>query len=99
MNRKKTIVLVSVFLVLVVLGGIVSQRWNVWFGNRPEAPFVSAIDPHRIVLTMGSNELQRMISWQADSVLHTSMVYMTKEHTQDRYAYLPKDISCEQGVA
>ena len=83
MNRKKTIVLVSVFLVLVVLGGIVSQRWNVWFGNRPEAPFVSAIEPHRIVLTMGSNELQRMISWQADSVLHTSMVYMTKEHTQD----------------
>lgn len=62
---------------------MVWQRWNVWFGNRPEMPFTSKPYPHRILLTLGENTNQRILSWQHDSVIQQATVKLTKLHSTD----------------
>ena len=83
MNKKRTYLLLFVSLLLLAIGSIVWQRWNVWFGNRPEMPFVSQPYPHRLLLTLGENHTQRMLSWQQDSILQQAEVRLTKLHTTD----------------
>ena len=73
-SAKRTILIVIVLL-FVGLGIWISSRWNVWFHNPEEAPYVSQPEPHRVLLTFGDSlETSRNISWQADSILHPSYV-------------------------
>jgi acid phosphatase type 7 len=83
MNKKRTYLLLFVSILLLAIGSMVWQRWNVWFGNRPELPFTSNEYPHRILLTLGENQQQRMISWQHDSIIQKAVVRLTQQGTTD----------------
>ncbi len=64
---------VKLSIIAAVVGAIavwVSSRWDVWFHNPEEQPYISASEPHRVLLTFGDeSEWSRNVSWQADSVL------------------------------
>jgi len=73
MTRKKKITLGCLGLLLAGLAILSYVRWNVWFGNPPEAPYAPQPTPSRVLLTFGNDgALSRNVSWQCDSVLHTS---------------------------
>ena len=73
MTRKKKITLGCLGLLLAGLAVLSYVRWNVWFGNPPEAPYAPQPMPSRVLLTFGNDgALSRNVSWQCDSVLHTS---------------------------
>ena len=73
MTRKKKITLGCLGLLLAGLAVLSYVRWNVWFGNPPEAPYAPQPTPSRVLLTFGNDgALSRNVSWQCDSVLHTS---------------------------
>lgn len=68
--KRKRIVRVICCLLLVSLVVWVWSRWNVWFGNPTESPYVSSPIPSRILLTFGDSIGEnRNVSWQCDSVL------------------------------
>ena len=68
--KRKTIIRSIVLLVLVGISIWVWSRWNAWFGNPVEAPYVSSPIPSRILLTFGDSIGEnRNVSWQCDSVL------------------------------
>ena len=63
-KRKRNIILTIVVLVVVGLGIWAYSRWDVWFGNPPEAPYTASKTPSRVLLTFGNEgELSRMVSW------------------------------------
>ena len=71
--KRKTIIRSIVLLVLVGISIWVWSRWNAWFGNPVEAPYVSSPIPSRILLTFGDSIGEnRNVSWQCDSVLQPS---------------------------
>lgn len=71
MTLKKKISLASLLLVVVGLTILTVVRWEVWFGNPPEAPYVPSATPTRVLLTFGDDgAMSRNVSWQCDSVLH-----------------------------
>lgn len=71
--KRKTIIRSIVLLVLVGISVWVWSRWNAWFGNPVEAPYVSSPIPSRILLTFGDSIGEnRNVSWQCDSVLMPS---------------------------
>ena len=52
---------------LLALGCWAYTRWDVWFGNPPEAPYAPAKVPSRVLLTFGNDgEMSRMVSWMCD---------------------------------
>ena len=68
--KRKTIIRSIAFLVLAVIVVWVWSRWNVWFGNPTESPYVSSPIPTRILLTFGDSIGEnRNVSWQCDSML------------------------------
>ena len=68
--KRKTIIRSIVFVVLVGISVWVWSRWDAWFGNPVEAPYVSSPIPSRILLTFGDSIGEnRNVSWQCDSVL------------------------------
>ena len=72
MTRKKKITLGSLGLLLVGLAVLSYVRWNVWFGNPPEAPYAPQPTPSRVLLTFGNDgALLRNVSWQRDfTIIH-----------------------------
>ena len=54
-KRKRNIILTIVAIVLVGLGIWTYIRWNVWFGNPPEAPYTPSKTPSRVLLTFGND--------------------------------------------
>ena len=68
--KRKLIVRSIGLLVLIGLIVWVWSRWDAWFGNPTEAPYVSSSIPSRILLTFGDSIGEnRNVSWQCDSVL------------------------------
>ena len=68
--KRKTIIRSIVILVLIGVSIWVWSRWDAWFGNPVEAPYVSSPIPSRILLTFGDSISEnRNVSWQCDSVL------------------------------
>ena len=60
-------------VVVITLAVWVGSRWNVWFHNVDEEPYVALSVPHRVLLTFGDqDELSRHVSWQCDSVVPES---------------------------
>ena len=76
MIHKKTRKRATFALVMLLLVGLlvwVYSRWDVWFHNPEEPPYISETAPHRVLLTFGDSlEMSRNVSWQADSILHPS---------------------------
>lgn len=71
---RKYIILIIVVAV-VAISVWVHSRWDVWFANPVEEPYVSSPYPYRIMLTPGdAAPTSRNISWQCDSVLRGSHV-------------------------
>ena len=64
MKKRKIIGLSVLFAVLLGAGLWIKSRWSVWFGNPEEAPYAPLRSPGRILLTFGSSELSRNVSWQ-----------------------------------
>ena len=72
-KNKKNTVWSIIFLITATLAVWVHSRWDVWFHNPEEEPYISQAEPHRVLLTFGdSKESSRNVSWQADSMLHPS---------------------------
>ena len=72
-SNRQIIRLVSLG-VLIIAGGILCIiRWDAWFGNLPEQPYVPSAVPHNIVINYGEQAAnQRVITWCADTVAHKS---------------------------
>ena len=69
---------------LTLLGVWVTSRWDVWFHNPEELPYVSDAMPHRLLLTMGNDgHLSRNVSWQADSAVHHAWLELVDTATAD----------------
>ena len=78
-KRAKRTTLVVILLVLIGAGFWSSSRWDAWFRNPEEAPYVSEAEPHRVLLTFGDSlESSRNVSWQADSILHPSYLELAQ---------------------
>lgn len=78
--RKRIIVILTIILILVGAGTLVGIRWNVWFGNSPEADYVVPQKPHNIVLSYGEKAASmRTIAWRADTVVKPSCVKLISE--------------------
>ncbi len=86
MNKKvKQIVLFStIFVVVTALFVVCFLRWNAWFGNPVEAPFVANDSICRVQLTFGkSGATSRAVSWQCgDTILPAKLVF-TLENSAD----------------
>ena len=60
-------------MVAVLLAIWVNSRWDTWFHNPEELPYVPASVPHRVLLTFGDEkESSRNVSWQCDTVVRPS---------------------------
>ncbi len=51
MTRKKKITLGLIGVLLAGLALLTYIRWEVWFGNPPEAPYTAPNVPSRVLLT------------------------------------------------
>ena len=81
MTRKKKITLGLIGVLLAGLAILTYIRWEVWFGNPPEAPYTAPTVPSRVLLTFGNEgALSRNVSWQCDSVLQTSYLELGDEN-------------------
>lgn len=84
MKRKKGTKKVAWAVALVAVAALavwVSQRWNVWFHNPEENAYVSAPQPHRVLLTFGDDDglSSRNVSWQCDSVVKPSWLELATD--------------------
>jgi len=60
-------------LLVMILALWANSRWDAWFYNPEEQPYVPLAVPHRILLTFGDEkELSRNVGWQCDTILHSS---------------------------
>jgi len=86
-KNKKCFKVVKLLLVIVLLGIIVivcNKKWNVWFGNPVEPPYVSSNVPTRIQLTLGnSGQFSRNISWQCGDTLEVSKLLIVQSTIRD----------------
>ena len=80
MTLKKKISLGSLAALLVGLTILTIVRWEVWFGNPPEDPYVPKAAPTRVLLTFGNDgEMSRNVSWMCDTVVHKSHLELLPE--------------------
>ncbi|MCP6280646.1 hypothetical protein NL459_28895, partial [Klebsiella pneumoniae] len=57
-------------------------RWEVWFGNPPEAPYVPKAEPTRVLLTFGDDgEMSRNVSWMCDTAIHEAHLELLPDGT------------------
>lgn len=67
---------------LLALGCWAYTRWDVWFGNPPEAPYAPAKVPSRVLLTFGNDgEMSRMVSWMCDDKVDADAVLLLADST------------------
>ena len=83
-RRSKIIGLLTAFILLGIIVFIGSKRWNAWFGNPVEPPYVSENVPCRIQLTFGNEgQFSRNLSWQCGDTLAVSQLLFVKSSTVD----------------
>jgi len=87
MKSKRYSYIVKLLITLIFSALLVffcSKRWNAWFGNPPEPPYVSSDFPARIQLTLGNNgPFSRYVSWKCGDTLAASQLSMVKLTTAD----------------
>ena len=80
MTLKKKITLGCFATLLVGIIVLTIVRWEVWFGNPPEAPYVPSAHPTRVLLTFGDNgEMSRNVSWMCDTVVREAHLEVQPE--------------------
>ena len=100
MTRKKKITLGLIGVLLAGLAILTYIRWEVWFGNPPEAPYTAPTVPSRVLLTFGNEgALSRNVSWQCDSVLQTSYWSWATKTTPPLSTYRPRAKSSLRAAA
>ena len=63
-KKSKKYTNLTLAVILLGLGIWTYTRWDVWFGNPPEAPYTASETPSRVLLTFGNEgELSRIVSW------------------------------------
>ncbi len=71
--KKKRTKWIGPLTVVAVLAIWANSRWDTWFHNPEELPYVPASVPHRVLLTFGDEEASsRNVSWQCDTVVRPS---------------------------
>lgn len=85
--KQRTIIKIGLAsIVILALSLWVKSRYNVWFGNPPEATYSPLKEPGRILITFGdSTSSSRNISWQCDSVLVPSYAEVVDMASQDTF--------------
>lgn len=62
--KKKTLINLFIFaIILISLSTLCAKRWNVWFGNPPEATYRVDEKIDRVMLTMGDEKDSRYVTW------------------------------------
>lgn len=74
MNYRKLSGWILAVVTVCAVAWLLATRWNVWFGNAPEAAYVTPGEPHHILLTMGSDEHSRLVTWQCDTMIQQACV-------------------------
>lgn len=83
MVRLSLLLLLSALALIALLVWCIS-RWDVWFGNSPEAPYKAADMPERVMLTFGDTcELNRNISWMCGESVSPAFVEFIDKQTQE----------------
>jgi len=83
-KRSRIVKSLLFFIVLAIIVFICSKRWNAWFDNPVEPPYVSENVPCRIQLTFGAGgQFSRNVSWQCGDTLATSQLSLVKSSTAD----------------
>ena len=73
--KRKTIIIGSVALLTCLLAVWAWTRWDAWFHNPEEQPYVPSKSPAHVLLTFGDKDGQtRNVSWQCDTVVRPSCV-------------------------
>ena len=81
-KRKRNIILTIIVIVVVGLGIWTYTRWDVWFGNPPEAPYTASETPSRVLLTFGNEgELSRIVSWMCGDKVDENAVLLLADST------------------
>ena len=71
--KKKNIIAIACFAVIAVAAIVCWTRWDAWFAQPEEAPYLPSSTPDRVLLTPGnSGELSRNVSWMCDTALQDS---------------------------
>lgn len=63
MKKSSRVKLAIALVVLVALVVLCVKRWDVWFGNPPEASFEVEEKIDRVLLTMGDETNSRYVTW------------------------------------
>ncbi len=81
--KKKVIGKWTLFVVVGALIVWCATRWNVWFHNSEEAPYVPSEVPTRVLLTFGDEDgMNRNVSWMCDTTLREAWVELEDENTR-----------------
>ncbi len=76
---KKILSLIA-FVAIIALGILCYVRWDVWFGNLPEEPYITPNVPHRILLTFGNDGANsRNVSWISGESVQASFLQLADE--------------------
>lgn len=71
-------------IILIAVSALFIWKWNTWFGNPPEAAYVTPPTPDRVILTMGEDATHtRRISWRCDTTLTQGWVELVQDNTTD----------------
>ena len=81
-KKRKKYICITMAGLLLALGCWAYTRWDVWFGNPPEAPYAPAKVPSRVLLTFGNDgEMSRMVSWMCDDKVAADAVLLLADST------------------
>ena len=78
---RKFVKILIVAVALVALALWVSSRWDAWFYNVPEEPYLAAHAPERITLTPGEDFMsERTVSWRCGDSVKPSRLLLADEN-------------------
>ncbi len=84
MMKRLLFTTVCVVVAAVLLGVWVASRWEVWFGNPVEPPYVSPARPVRLQLTLGDGGASsRTVTWQCGDTVARAEAVCLYEHSSD----------------
>lgn len=68
------------FIIFIGLGLWAYSRWDVWFGNPPEAPYTTGPEIKQVLLTFGDEGADsRYVSWVCDSVVQPATLLLVSQ--------------------
>ena len=80
MKISKKVSLLTFCTVLIGLGLWAYSRWDVWFGNPPEAPYTTGPEIKQVLLTFGDEGADsRYVSWVCNSVVQPATLLLVSQ--------------------